>query len=157
MAQGFVVPMRVKTSSTAGRGSRAKKRDLVLTEEAIEEERGESPRLYIVSTPGHRLPSARVAEKDAVYRIRGKQALIDEFKAARRQAVWVAPNVESLAPLVREAPAARGEQRLVVLGEMWEVTHHLLTALFRHVVSATEHFRLLELDELMEVLTSPGR
>jgi hypothetical protein len=98
-----------------------------------------------------------VAEKGAVYRIRGKQALVDEFKVANKQAVWVAPNLESLAPLVREAPAARGEQRLVVLGKMREVTHLLLGALFRYVVTATDHFRLLELDELMEVLASPGR
>ncbi len=149
--------MRVKTSSAAGRGSRGKKRSLVPPNEALEEERHKSPRLYIVSAPGHPLPSARVAEEDAVYRIRGKQALVDEFKAANKHAVWVAPNLESLAPLVRAAPVARGEQRLVVLGEMREVTHHFLTALFRHVVSATDHFRLLELDELMEVLTSPGR
>jgi Predicted transcriptional regulators len=157
MAREFVVPMRGKTSSAAGSGSRAKKRSRLPANEALEKKRGESPRLYIVSAPGHRLPSARVAEKGAVYRIRGKQALVDEFKAANRQAVWVAPNLESLAPLVREAPIARGEQRLVVLGEMQEVTHHLLSALFRYVVSATDHFRLLELDELMEVLSSPGR
>jgi hypothetical protein len=98
-----------------------------------------------------------VAEKHAVYRIRGKQALIDEFKASNRQAVWVAPNLESLVPLVREAPAARGEQRLVLLGGLHEVTHHLLSALFRYVVTATKHVRLLVLDELMEVLASPGR
>jgi Predicted transcriptional regulators len=149
--------MRVKTSSAARSGSHSKKRSRVPAHKPLEEERGESPRLYIVSAPGHRLPSARVAEKGAVYRIRGKQALVEEFKAANRQAVWVAPNLESLAPLVKEAPAARGEQRLVVLGEMREVTHHLLSALFRYVVTASDHFRLLELDELMEVLTSPDR
>lgn len=149
--------MTVKTSSAAGSGSRAKKRGPVPANDSRGEERGESPRLYIVSAPGHRLPSVRVDEKGAVYRIRGKQALVDEFKVANKQAVWVAPNLESLAPLVREAPAARGEQRLVVLGKMREVTHLLLGALFRHVVTATDHFRLLELDELMEVLASPGR
>lgn len=149
--------MKVKTSSAAGRESRAKKRSRVPTHKPLEEERGESARLYIVSAPGQRLPSARVAEKDAVYRIRSKQALVDEFKAANRQAVWVAPNLESLAPLVREAPAAKGEQRLVVLGGMQEVTRCLLSALFRYVVAASDHFRLLELDALMDVLTSPGR
>lgn len=92
-----------------------------------------------------------------MYRIRGKRALVDQFKAANRQAVWVAPTSESLAPLVREAPAARGEQRLVVLGEMHEVTHHLLSALFRYVVTATDRLRILEFNELMEVLVSPRR
>lgn len=149
--------MRVKTSSTPGRKSHVKKRSGVPTHKPLEAARGESARLYIVSTPGHRLPPARVAKKNAVYRIRGKQALVDEFKAAKKQAVWVAPNLESLAHLVREAPAARGEQRLVVLGGMREIPHYLLSALFRYVVTATDQFRLLELDELMEVLTSPGR
>jgi hypothetical protein len=129
----------------------------VSANDSLDEERDESPRLYVVSVPGHRLPSARVAEKGAVYRIRGKQDLVDKFKAANKQAVWVAPNLESLAHLVREAPAARGEQRLVVLDGMREIPHYLLSALFRYVVTATDHFRLLELDELMEVLTSPNR
>lgn len=148
--------MRVKISSARGTDAR-KKSGRSAARKAREEEARGPLRVYIVSTTGSRLPSSRVAEKAAVYRIRGKRALVDQFKAANRQAVWVAPTSESLAPLVREAPAARGEQRLVVLGEMHEVTHHLLSALFRYVVTATDRLRILEFNELMEVLVSPRR
>lgn len=90
-------------------------------------------------------------------RLRTRLALLDAFNAANRDAVWVAPNSESLTPLAAEAPSPAGEQRLLVLHEMKEVTHHLFSALFRYVVTASNRLKLLDFEELIEVLTSPNR
>jgi len=101
--------------------------------------------------------NARAATRPGTRRLRTPQALLEAFNAAHRDAVWVVPNSESLAPLAAEAPSPVGEQRLLVLDEMKEVTHHLFSAFFRYVVTTSNRLKLLEFDELIEVLTSPDR
>jgi hypothetical protein len=101
--------------------------------------------------------NARAATWPGTRRLRTPQALLEAFNAAHRDAVWVVPNSESLAPLAAEAPSPVGEQRLLVLDEMKGVTHHLFSAFFRYVVTTSNRLKLLEFDELIEVLTSPDR
>lgn len=112
--------------------------------------------VYIVSAAANGLAETRTAAP-GTRRLRTRQALLDAFNAAHRDAIWVAPNSESLAPLAAEAPSPVGEQRLLVLDEMKEVTHHLFSAFFRYVVTTSNRLKLLGFDELIEVLTSPDR
>ncbi|CAN5916963.1 hypothetical protein BH11GEM1_BH11GEM1_06690 [soil metagenome] len=90
-------------------------------------------------------------------KVRNKEQLLTCFSFAPKDSVWVASDAKSLSALATSAPKARGEQRLLFLNEMKEITHHLYSAFFRYVVTASDKLKFLELNELLEVLSSPAR
>ena len=113
--------------------------------------------VYIVAPAANPLGDVRRTAAPSACRIRTKSELVKEFASASKYAVWVAADFASLAPLAAHASSARGEQRLLVLDEMTEISHHVFSALFRYVVTASAKVRLLPPEELVRALTSSNR
>lgn len=148
--------MRTRASNTVNKSTLVRKSRGTSPSKSARGRRPTVP-VYIVSAASHGRADAWAAARAGTHRLRTPKALREAFNAAHRDAVWVAPNSASLAPLAAEAPSPDGEQRLLVLDEMKEVTHHLFSALFRYVVTTSNLLKLLEFDELIDVLTSPDR
>jgi hypothetical protein len=71
--------------------------------------------------------------------------------------VWVTRSASRLAALAGAAAPRPGDRRLLVLGAIDEITHHVLAAWFRYVVSGGECISLLKPRELFEALQAPNR
>jgi hypothetical protein len=71
--------------------------------------------------------------------------------------IWVTVDSEDLHSLMTSRVAPRKDARLIVLDRVDEAEHHLLTALFRHVVLGKAGLQLVDLEALPEILSAENR
>ncbi len=113
--------------------------------------------VYLVYLSSRSFPVTRAAPGFEYRRVRTARALKEEFLAAKGQSIWIAGEPGAIATLMSEQVSTTGDRRLLVLDETEDVTHHLYSAYFRFVVSASASLRFLPVEHLAEVLVSPNR
>jgi hypothetical protein len=95
-------------------------------------------------------------------RLRTESEIRNALQRSERRALWIAPSVAAVRLLLAALVGRpKGDQRLLALEPALEpencARHNLLHAIFRFVVSADEGIRLLQIEELADVLGSPNR
>jgi hypothetical protein len=111
--------------------------------------------LLVVEPRGHATRELARLEGD---RLRTESEIRNALERSGRRALWVAPNVAAVRLLLAALVGhSKGDQRLLALERADGARHSLLHAIFRFVVSADEGIRLLQVDQLADVLGSPNR
>ncbi|OLC31711.1 MAG: hypothetical protein AUH81_17350 [Candidatus Rokubacteria bacterium 13_1_40CM_4_69_5] len=111
--------------------------------------------LLVVEPRGH---ATRELVRLEAARLRTESEIRNALKRSGRRALWVAPSVAAVRLLLAALVGrSKGDQRLLALEPTNGARHNLLHAIFRFVVSADEGIRLLQIDELADVLGSPDR
>lgn len=91
-------------------------------------------------------------------RLRSQSDIRTALSRHGRRALWIAPSAPAIRLLLDALPHhPMGDQRLLSLEAANGSRHGLLHVLFRFVVSTDEGVRLLPMEELAEVLSSPHR
>jgi hypothetical protein len=79
------------------------------------------------------------------------------LQQSEQPSIWVTVDSADLHSLMTSRVAPRKDARLIVLDRVDEAEHHLLTALFRHVVLGKAGLQLVDLEALPEILSAENR
>jgi hypothetical protein len=91
------------------------------------------------------------------HRLNTGDEIVDTFLSAERRSVWLAPNDSFVALIAKAVHEPRGDHRLIVFDDRPSRSCDLANVYFRYVVPSIRDVKVLEAEELGEVLAASNR